>query len=95
MKPAKARREETFIEEIVETLKFVPKTRLRIVRDVVGALAEPAVPDIDGTKSKRRVRNSLLKTPFCGMWEGRTDIGNGRSYARQLRRGLESRGDRT
>ena len=95
MKPAKARREGTFIEEIVETLKSVPKRRLRIVRDVVGALAEPAVLDTDGTKSKRRGRKSLLKTPFCGMWEEQTDIANGRSYARELRRGLESRGDRT
>ncbi|MFQ5852233.1 MAG: hypothetical protein ACE5JU_16825 [Candidatus Binatia bacterium] len=95
MKFAKARREETFIEEIVETLKSVPKRRLRIVRDVVGALAGPAVLDIDGMKSKRRARKSLLKTSFCGMWEGRTDIGNGRSYARTLRQRLESRGDRT
>ena len=95
MKPAKARREETFIEEIVETLKSVPKRRLRIVRDVVGALAEPAVPDKDGVRLKRRARTSLLKTPFCGMWEGRADIGNGRSYARTLRQRLEGRGDRT
>ena len=94
MKPEKARREETVIDEIVETLKSVPKTRLRIVRDVIGALAEPAVPDKDGTRLKRTRRKSLLKTPFCGIWEGRTDIGNGRSYARTLRQRLESRGDR-
>ncbi len=95
MKPAKARREETFIDEIVETLKSMPERRLRIVWDVVGALAEPAVLDTDGRKSKRRARKSLLKTPFCGMWERRTDIGNGRAYARTLRQTLESRGDRT
>lgn len=94
MKPAKARREETVIDEIVETLKSVPKTRLRIVRDVIGALAEPAVPDKDGMRLKRTQRKSLLKTPFCGIWEGRTDIGNGRSYARTLRQRLESRGGR-
>ena len=87
-------REETFIDEIVETLKSVPKTRLRIVRDVVGALAEPAVRDKDRTKLNPTPK-SLPKAPFCGMWEGRTDVGNGRSYARGLRRGLESRGDRT
>jgi len=95
MKATKLRRAETVIDEIVETLKCVPKRRLRIVRDVVGALAEPAVLETDGKKPKRRVRKSLLKTPFCGMWEGRTEIGKGRSYARELRRGLESRGDRT
>jgi len=95
MKATKARREDTFIDEIVETLKSVPKTRLRIVRDVVGALAGPAASDKDGVRLKRRARKSLLRTPFCGMWEGRTDIGNGRSYARTLRQRLESRGDRT
>lgn len=95
MKPEKVRREETFIDEIVETLKSVPKTRLRIVRDIIGALAEPVVPDKDGVKLKRTARKSLLKTPFCGMWEGRTDIGNGRSYARTLRQRLACRGDRT
>ena len=95
MKPAKARRDENFIDEIVETLKSVPKTRLRIVRDVVGALAKPAVPDIAGARSKRGARKSLLRTSFCGMWEGRTDIGNGQSFARGLRQRLESRGDRT
>lgn len=92
MKTAKARREETFIEEIVETLKSVPKTRLRIVRDVIEALAEPTAPH---KNAKRSVRKSLLKTAFCGMWERRTDIGNGLSYARTLRQKLESRGDRS
>ena len=48
MKPAKIRREDNFMDEIVETLKSVPKTRLRIVRDVVGALAEAAVREKDG-----------------------------------------------
>ena len=94
MKPAKVRREETFLDEIVETLKSVPKRRLRIVRDVVGALAEPAVSDKDEARLKRAARKSLLKTPFCGMWKGRTDITNGRSYARTLRQRLGSRGDR-
>lgn len=45
--------------------------------------------------AKRIERKSLLKTKFCGMWEKRTDIGNGMSYARMLRRQLENRGDRS
>jgi len=94
MKPAKARSEEDFLDEIVETLKSVPRGRLRIVRDIVGALAEAAVPGKDGVKVKRSARKSLLKTAFCGMWQGRTDIGNGGSYARSLRQRLESRGER-
>lgn len=95
MKPVKARRQETFVDEIVETLRFVPKSRLRIVRDVVGALAEPAGPDTNRTKLKRGARKSLLRTPFCGMWKNRTDVNNGRSYGMMLRHSLESRGDRT
>ena len=96
MKLAKARSEETFLDEIVETLKSVPRGRLRIVRDIVGALAEPVVPTSkDRAKLKRSARKSLLKTEFCGMWQGRADIDNGRSYARSLRQRLESRGDRT
>ncbi|MBI4525918.1 MAG: hypothetical protein HY695_19145 [Deltaproteobacteria bacterium] len=94
MKHARMPRDEYF-EEIVETLKSVPKRRLRIVRDFIGALAELSLGDTDGTKSKRRGLKSLVKTPFCGMWEKRTDIDNGRSYARELRRVLEKRGDRT
>jgi hypothetical protein len=94
MRPAKARREGTFIDEIVETLKSVPKTRLRIVRDVVWALAEAPSGEKDGKRVKRARRKSLLKTPFCGIWEGWTDIGNGQSYARNLRKSLEGRGDR-
>jgi hypothetical protein len=95
MKPKKVGRDEGFLNEIVETLKSVPKTRLRIVRDVVEAVAEPTEPDKDGAKLKRRKHKSLLKTPFCGMWKGRTDIGNGQSYATTLRESLERRGDRT
>ena len=95
MKPAKMRREETSIDEIVETLRSVPKARLRIVREVVGALAEPIVRDKQQSRSKRRAHKSLLKTPFCGMWEDRADIGNGRSYGITLRQRLASRGDRT
>ena len=94
MKPAKVRREDNFIDEIVETLKSVPTTRLRIVRDLVGALAEPAVKEKGEKRLKRAGRKSLLKTPFCGIWQGRTDIGNGQSYAKSLRQSLESRGDR-
>lgn len=95
MKTLKARREETFLDEIVETLKGMPKRRLQIVRDIVGALAEPAAPERAEARSKKAVAKSLLKTPFCGMWEGRADITNGRSYAGSLRQRLERRGDRT
>ena len=62
MKPAKLRREDNFVDEILEALRFVPKSRLRIVRDVVGALAEAAVREKDGKRLKRAGRKSLLKT---------------------------------
>jgi hypothetical protein len=41
MEPAKARSRIAIVDEIVETLKRVPKARLRIVPDVAEALAEP------------------------------------------------------
>ena len=89
-----ARHDDVFMDEIVRVLKTVPKARLRIVRDVVGALAEPSVRDKNEPGLKRGDRKSLLKTSFCGIWKGRKDIDNGRSYARTLRRTLEKHGDR-
>ena len=93
MKSAKASRDEVF-NEIVEALRSVPKSRLRIVRDVVGALGKHVEANRNGATSARRGQKSLLKTPFCGIWEGRREIRNGRSYARSLRQRLASRGDR-
>jgi hypothetical protein len=94
MKSEKLRHEESSLQNILEALKFVPKKRLRIVRDVVAALAEPAISEKKKTKWKHMPRKSLLKTPFCGMWRSRAGITNGQSYARTLRHRLESRGDR-
>lgn len=94
MKPAKARPGTVLIDEILESLKSVPRARLRIVRDVVGALAEPTAKEKRGERPKRMERGSLLDTPFCGMWRGRTDIDNGQSYGMALRQKLETRGDR-
>ena len=94
MKSAKAPREDAFMDEILKALKSVPKTRLRIVRDVVGALAEESAREQQSAKLKRKGKKSLIKTTFCGIWKRRTDIGDGRSYARTLRQALEKRGDR-
>ena len=90
-----ARREDAFVDEIVKVLKTVLKARLPIVRDVVGALAEPSVRAKNEPGLKRGDKKSLLRTPFCGIWKGRKDISDGGSYARTLRRTLENRGDRT
>jgi hypothetical protein len=87
-----AKSQASFIEEIVRTLKSVPKARLRIARDIIGSLAEP-IPLQKSRRSSSRERKSLLDTPFCGMWRDRKDIRNSRSYARTLRQNLESRGD--
>ncbi len=76
---------------IVNTLKGMPKRRLRIVRDIVGALAEPQEAETREARTKKVAPISLLKTPFCGMWEKRVDITNGRSYAETLRQRLEHR----
>ena len=45
-------------------------------------------------KTRARKKVSLVDTPFCGMWKDREDITDGQTFARQLRRMLETRGDR-
>src|SRR2546422_10074330 len=93
MKPAKAREAAEF-DEILEALKRVPKLRLQLVRDVVQALAQPVAASKHKARSGRKQRKSLLDTPFCGMWANRTDITDSQSFARTLRRQLETRSDR-
>ena len=81
------------VDDIIETLKRVPKARLGVVRKLVRALAAP--PAATGKqKTRPGKRSSLLDTPFCGMWADREDIGDERTYARHLRRMLETGGDR-
>jgi len=94
MKAARVKGDETAFEEIVDTLKRVPKARLGVVRDLVQALATPPKSTNGQRKARARKKVSLVDTPFCGMWEDREDITNGQTYARQLRRMLETRGDR-
>jgi hypothetical protein len=93
VKPAKVSRDVEYLNDIFETLKSVPKSRLWIVRDFVGTLAAHAETKKGGARSARGGRKSLLKTSFCGMWKARMDIGSGRTYAKSLRRRLENRGD--
>lgn len=95
MKPAKAKSGIASLDEIVETLKLIPKARLRIVRDVVAALAEPKAKSKPTTRRRSVKKKSLLDTPFCGMWADRTDIEDSQSFARTLRQRLETRSDRT
>jgi len=82
------------IDEILEALKRVPKPRLRLVREVVQALAQPIAESIPKTKPAWKRKKSLLDTPFCGMWADRTDITDSQAFARTLRRQLETRSDR-
>ncbi|MBI3799680.1 MAG: hypothetical protein HY268_22250 [Deltaproteobacteria bacterium] len=94
MKAARIKVEETAFEEIIDTLKRVPKARLGVVRDLVQALAIPPTSPNSPRKAHARKQVSLVDSPFCGMWEDREDIADGQTYARQLRRRLETRGDR-
>jgi hypothetical protein len=94
MKAARVKEEGTAFEEIVDTLKCVPKARLGVVRDLVQALATPARSTNGRRKARARKKISLVDTPFCGMWEDREDITDGQTFARQLRKMLETRGDR-
>lgn len=45
-------------------------------------------------KTRARKKRSLVDTPFCGMWADREDMADGQTYARQLRKKLETSGDR-
>jgi hypothetical protein len=93
MKAIRARAEAEIFDDIVQTLKLVPKARLGVVRDLVHALATPQ-PTNNQRKARARKKVSLVDTPFCGMWKDRKDITDGQTFARQLRRMLETRGDR-
>lgn len=94
MKTVQTKPESAMLEEIVSTLKRVPKSRLGAVRAVVQALAD-AEPATARGKAKVQKKLSLLDTPFCGMWADRKDITDDRTYARQLRKRLETGGDRS
>lgn len=93
MKPVKAEETAEF-GEILEALKRIPRPRLRLVREVVQALAQPTAKRTHKVKSDKSKIKSLLDTPFCGMWADRTEITDSQSFARTLRRQLETRGDR-
>ena len=93
MKATHAKTEGEIFDDIVQTLKRVPKARLRVVRDLVHALATPR-PANNQRQARARKKVSLVDTPFCGMWADREDIVDEQTFARQLRRRLETRGDR-
>lgn len=95
MKPARISRDQAAIDEIVRGLKSVPRGQLRIVRELVDVVAKPAVGHPNGVAPKTGRKKSLLDSQFCGMWEDRVEVGDGKSYARVLKQRLESRGDRT
>lgn len=93
MKAARAKVEAEIFDDIVQTLKRVPKARLGVVRDLVQVLATPQ-PKNSQLKARARKKVSLVDTPFCGMWADREDIIDEQTFARQLRRRLETRSDR-
>jgi hypothetical protein len=93
MRTTRAKAETKTLNDIVETLKRVPKARLEAVRVVVQALAVPE--DVVGyAKTPPHKKVSLVDGPFCGMWKDRKDIVDGQTFARQLREMVEKRGDR-
>jgi len=93
MKIARTKADTDILSDIVTTLKRVPKARLGVVRAVVQALADTESAT-GRDKAKPRKKLSLLDTPFCGMWADREDITDESTYARQLRKRLETGGDR-
>lgn len=93
MRTTRAKAETRTLNDIVETLKRVPKARLEVVRAVVQALAVPESPAGYG-KALAHKKVSLVDSPFCGMWKDRKDVTDGQAFARQLREMVEKRGDR-
>jgi hypothetical protein len=92
MKAARTRAGNTAFDDIVKTLKRVPKARLGVIRELVHALAVPQPTEVQ-YEVRARKKVSLVDTPFCGMWADREDITDEQTFARQLRRRLETRGD--
>lgn len=93
MKTSRANTTTTAFDDIVETLRRVPKARLNAVRVVVQALAAPIAAEGRAGEQKRK-KVSLVDSPFCGMWKDREDIVDGQTFARQLREKAEKREDR-
>ena len=93
MKTARVKAEADMLDDIVTTLKRVPRARLGAVRAVVQALADTE-PTGGQSKTRLRKKGSLVDSPFCGMWKDREDIADGQTFARQLREMVETRGDR-
>ena len=93
MKVTRAKAEAEIFYDIVQALKRVPKARLRVVRDLVHVLATRQSTNAQH-KARARQKVSLVDTPFCGMWVDREDIVDAQTFARQLRRRLETRSDR-
>ena len=92
MKAARTKAGNTAFDDIVKTLKRVPKARLGVIRELVHALAAPQPTEVQH-KTRAQKEVSLVDTPFCGMWADREDITDEQTFARQLRRRLETRGD--
>jgi hypothetical protein len=93
MKTARAKAEAELLNDIVTTLKRLPRAQLGAVRAVVHALAAPMAADIHA-KGRTGKKTSLVDSPFCGMWKDRKDIVDGPTFARQLRERAEKREDR-
>jgi hypothetical protein len=91
MKATRTKMERATLAEIREALARVPGTQLQVVREVVRALARSSEAEIRQVSKKKE---SLLDTPFCGLWSDRTDIADGQTFARTLRESLETRDDR-
>lgn len=93
MKTARTKADADMLNDIVTTLKRLPRAQLGAVRAVVHALATPMTADVH-TKGRTGKKTSLVDSPFCGMWKDREDIIDGQTFARQLRERAEKREDR-
>ena len=95
MKATRTKMERATLAEIREALTRVPGTRLQVVREVVQALAQSSAMEAPQTVVLKKKKESLLDTPFCGLWSERIELTDGQTFARTLRDSLETRRDRS
>jgi hypothetical protein len=76
-------------QEILEALRRVPAEQWDVVLRLLEALAKASTPTIP----ERRLLTGadLLTSGLVGMWADRTDIGDSRDFARQLREKAQRR----
>jgi hypothetical protein len=74
---------------IIEELHSVPQSRWNDILAFIRTLRDGV--DQQNQSKKQMTAADLSNSDLVGMWAGRTDIGNSRDFARQLREKAQTR----